>query len=76
MVRSRFADGRYVLQVWIVTENVFNKQSKMTDRGCCSSLEVEGGINNSPPYKTSLLRILTQGGIESSGYVRGGGFFD
>jgi hypothetical protein len=49
MERPQVVDGGDALQVWRVTANILNKQSRTTDNGRSSSLGVGRGANNSSP---------------------------
>ena len=44
--------------VWRVAANIFNKQLQTPDKGWSSSLGVGRGVDNSSPWKLSLLRIM------------------
>jgi hypothetical protein len=49
MARPRVADRGDGLQIWRVTANILNKQSRTADSGWPSSLGVGRGANNPPP---------------------------
>jgi hypothetical protein len=48
MVCPQVVDGGNGLQIWRVTANILNKQSRTADKGWSSSLGVGCGANNSP----------------------------
>jgi hypothetical protein len=48
MARPQVADGGDCLQIWRITANILNKQSRTADKGWSSSLGVGRGSNNSP----------------------------
>jgi hypothetical protein len=49
MARPQVADGGDGLQIWRVSANILNKQSRTADRGWSTSLGVGRGANNPPP---------------------------
>jgi hypothetical protein len=51
MARFQVSDGRDGLQIWRVTENILNKQSRTADRGWSSRFGVGRGTYNSSPQK-------------------------
>ena len=46
--------------IWRVAANISNKQSRTTDKGWSSSLEVGRGSNNSSPLKINYVANYTQ----------------
>jgi hypothetical protein len=49
MLRPQVADGGDGLQIWRVTANILNKQSRTSHKRWSSSLGVGRGANNSSP---------------------------
>jgi hypothetical protein len=58
MARPQVVDGGDGLQIWRVAANVLNKQSRTTDRGWSSSMEVGRGANNHHRKTTNLLQNI------------------
>jgi hypothetical protein len=57
MARPRVADRGDGLQIWRVSANILNKQSRIADKGQSSSLGVGRVVNN--PIVNKLLRTVT-----------------
>jgi hypothetical protein len=57
----QFADGGDGLHLQRIAPNILNKQWRTADKRWSSSLVVGQGVDNSVPYKTSLLRNVTKG---------------
>jgi hypothetical protein len=49
MARPQAADGENGLQIWMVAEDILNKQSRTVDEEWSYSLEVGHGANNYSP---------------------------
>jgi predicted NUDIX family NTP pyrophosphohydrolase len=60
MARPQVADGGDGLQIWGVSANILNKQSRTAEMEWPSNLGVGRGYNNSSPQKIRLLRKITR----------------
>jgi hypothetical protein len=56
MARPQVADGGNGLQIWRVTANILNRQSRIADNGWSSSLGVGRGATTPHRKKIILLR--------------------
>jgi hypothetical protein len=60
MAGPQVADGRDALQFWRVAANILKKQSRITDKGWSSRLEIGSRDKNYPPKQIRLLRETTR----------------
>jgi hypothetical protein len=60
VMSSRDADGGNGLQVWWVTANILDKESRTADRGGPTAWGLGVGLRT-PPLKNNIITNVTQG---------------
>jgi hypothetical protein len=60
MARPRVADGGDGLQIWMVSANILNKQSRTADKGWSTGRGLSEGLTSLRRKKSSFLRNVTK----------------